>query len=284
MMPDYKSRELNIHHTDNNHRFRVLPLSNVAGLPANCFSLSSVSNVGVEGALYLPLAYVDTLAGKKSVGVELYSHSVSISATDQKLVDEIASRASGDAAIISSLISEAKTRADADHSHVAALAQETASRISADVAINSALTTESSQRQAADLIHTSSIAQVNLDLATESKARSDGDAKCLLDLAAESKARSDADSKLTSDLAAEVTRATNMENGIWATVQIEAAYTRSEAKRLDERINFIASNTDQAALDSLTEIVNNFNSSGATLQARVVFLEQVVQELVNRSA
>ena len=95
---------------------------------------------------------------------------------------------------------------------------------------------------------------------------------------------SDADSKLTSDLAAEVTRATNMDNGIWATVQIEAAYTRSEAKRLDERINFIASNTDQAALDSLTEIVNNFNSSGATLQARVVFLEQVVQELVNRSA
>lgn len=284
MMPDYKSRELNIHHTDNNHRFRVLPLSNVAGLPANCFSLSSVSNVGVEGALYLPLAYVDTLAGKKSVGVELYSQSLAIVATDQKLVDEIASRASGDAAIISSLISEAKTRADADHSHVAALAQETASRISADVAINSALTTETSQRQAADLIHTSSIAQVNLDLATESKARSDGDAKCLLDLAAESKARSDADSKLTSDLAAEVKRATDMENGIWATVQIEAAYTRSEAKRLDERINFIASNTDQAALDSLTEIVNNFNSSGATLQARVVFLEQVVQELVNRSA
>ena len=85
-------------------------------------------------------------------------------------------------------------------------------------------------------------------------------------------------------MAAEVKRATDMENGIWATVQIEAAYTRSEAKRLDERINFIASNTDQAALDSLTEIVNNFNSSGATLQARVVFLEQVVQELVNRSA
>ena len=283
-MQDYKSRELNIHHTDNNHRFRVLPLSNVAGLPANCFSLSSVSNVGVEGALYLPLAYVDTLAGKKSVGVELHSQSLAIVATDQKLVDEIASRASGDAAIISSLISEAKTRADADHSHVVALAQETASRISADVAINSAITTETSQRQAADLIHTSSIAQVNLDLATESKARSDGDAKCLLDLAAESKARSDADSKLTSDLAAEVTRATNMENGIWATVQIEATYTRNEAKRLDERINFIASNTDQAALDSLAEVVANFNSSGATLQARVLFLEQVVQELVNRSA
>ena len=283
-MPDYKSRELNIHHTDNNHRFRVLPLSNVAGLPANCFSLSSVSNVGVEGALYLPLAYVDTLAGKKSVGVELHSQSLAIVATDQKLVDEIAARVSGDAAIISSLISESKTRADADQSHVVAQAQETAARISADVAINAALANETSQRQAADLIHTSSIAQVNLDLAIESKARSDGDAKCLLDLAAESKARSDADSKLTSDLAAEVTRATNMDNGIWATVQIEAAYTRSEAKRLDERINFIASNTDQAALDSLTEIVNNFNSTGATLQARVVFLEQVVQELVNRSA
>ena len=156
--------------------------------------------------------------------------------------------------------------------------------IAASPDTRAAISTESSQRQAADLIHTSSIAQVNLDLATESKARSDGDAKCLLDLAAESKARSDADSKLTSDLAAEVTRATNMDNGIWATVQIEAAYTRSEAKRLDERINFIASNTDQAALDSLTEIVNNFNSSGATLQARVVFLEQVVQELINRSA
>jgi hypothetical protein len=284
MMPDYKSRELNIHHTDNNHRFRVLPLGDVAGLPSNSFSLSSVSNVGVENALYLPLAYVDTLAGKKSVGVELYSHSVSISATDQKLFIESKAREDADIAINSSLATESKARADGDLVHTNAIAAETAARVSADVAINAAISTETSQRQAADLIHTSSIAQVNLDLATESKARSDGDAKCLADLAIESKARSDADSKLTSDLAAEVTRATNMENGIWATVQIEAAYTRSEAKRLDDRINFLTANTQPEAIDSLQEVITKFNNDGLTYANRLSFLEGIVQELVNRSA
>ena len=279
---DYKSRELTLYHNDG-YKLRIEPVVNNADVgPSFLIKTTNLQGAGDWG-LYVPALKVDTMYGVRGVGSLLGTHEYKLISLDQNLQLETKAREDADVAINSSLATESKARVDGDLVHTNAIAAETAARVSADVAINAALATETSQRQAADLIHTSSIAQVNLDLATESKARSDGDAKCLSDLAAESKARSDADSKLTSDLAAEVKRATDMENGIWATVQIEAAYTRSEAKRLDERINFIASNTDQAALDSLTEIVNNFNVNGAGYASRLTYLESVIAELVNTS-
>ena len=56
-----------------------------------------------------------------------------------------------------------------------------------------------------------------------------------------------------------------------------------DVKRIDGRIDFITSNVDAAALDSLTEIVNSFNASGVTYASRLLFLEGIVQQLVNRA-
>ena len=56
-----------------------------------------------------------------------------------------------------------------------------------------------------------------------------------------------------------------------------------DVKRIDGRIDFLTANTDQANLDSLLEVVNSFNASGATYASRLSFLEGIVQQLVNRA-
>ena len=48
-------------------------------------------------------------------------------------------------------------------------------------------------------------------------------------------------------------------------------------------IDFITSNVDGAALDSLTEIVNNFNVNGASYASRLTYLEGVIASLVKKS-
>jgi hypothetical protein len=144
-------------------------------------------------------------------------------------------------------------------------------------------------------------AQLTADLETESKARASADEYLTTVLAAEGKNRADADSKLTSDLADEVanrgtavsavdgkltverTRALAAEGVIQSNVDAEISDRKSEISRLEGRINFIAENSDGAAIDSLSEIVSQFNLNGATLASRIAYLEGVVSSLVNKS-
>jgi hypothetical protein len=282
MMPDYKSRELTLYHNDG-YKLRIEPVVNNADVgPSFLIKTTNLQGAGDWG-LYVPGLKVDTMYGVRGVGSLLGTHEYKLISLDQNLQLETKAREDADVAINLSISTESKARVDGDLVHTNAIAAETAARISADVVINAAISTESSQRQAADLIHTSSIAQVNLDLQAESKARSDGDAKSAADLALESKARSDADSKLTSDLAAESTRAQAAEVKVAGDLAFLTNSVNTDVKRLDERINFIASNTDQAALDSLTEIVNNFNVNGAGYASRLTYLEGVIADLVNKS-
>jgi hypothetical protein len=58
---------------------------------------------------------------------------------------------------------------------------------------------------------------------------------------------------------------------------------KSDVSRLDGRIDFITNNADGAAIDSLAEIVSQFNLNGATLASRITYLEGVVASLVNKS-
>ncbi len=63
----------------------------------------------------------------------------------------------------------------------------------------------------------------------------------------------------------------------------EVARATAAEEKLSERIDFITSNVNPAALDSLTEIVANFNANGVTYSNRLLWLEGVVQELLNKS-
>ena len=161
--------------------------------------------------------------------------------------------------------------------------------------------------------------EVKNSITAEAQTRADADSKLTTDLGAEAKARADADSKLTADLEAEVKRATNLENGLWATIQIveadsktrdsaldvkiqfektraeteegkvqanidaEKARAESAEAKLSDRIDFIVSNTNPSAIDSLSEIVAQFSQNGQGYADRLTYLENVVTALVNKS-
>ena len=85
-----------------------------------------------------------------------------------------------------------------------------------------------------------------------------------------------AEGTLTADLATEVARATAAEaaNGVLITANATAIATESSRAQgvegsLQTQIDFITSNTDSAALDSLTEIVAAFQSADGTLTGLV---------------
>ena len=58
---------------------------------------------------------------------------------------------------------------------------------------------------------------------------------------------------------------------------------KSDINRLDGRIDFITSNVDGAAIDSLSEIVAQFSQNGQGYASRLSYLEAVVASLVNKS-
>ena len=72
-------------------------------------------------------------------------------------------------------------------------------------------------------------------------------------------------------------------DGLVTSVAALSTAVGADVKRIDGRIDFIVSNVNPSALDSLTEIVNSFNSNGASYASRLTYLEGIIQELVNRS-
>jgi predicted nucleic acid-binding Zn-ribbon protein len=85
-----------------------------------------------------------------------------------------------------------------------------------------------------------------------------------------------AEGVLTSDLATEVTRATDAETALGVLITTNATAISDESSRaqgvegsLQTQIDFITSNTDSAALDSLTEIVAAFQSADGSLAGLV---------------
>jgi hypothetical protein len=144
-------------------------------------------------------------------------------------------------------------------------------------------------------------AQIAADLYSETQTRASADETLTTNLAAEGKIRSDADTKLSTDLADEVanratavsavdgkltverTRAIAAEGVVQANVEAEAKERASEVKRIDGRIDFITSNVDAVAIDSLSEIVSQFSQNGQGYASRLTYLESVVAALVNKS-
>lgn len=150
--------------------------------------------------------------------------------------------------------------------------------------------------------------KLTTDLGTESKARADADSKLTTDLTAESKARANADDFLQAQIGGlwggvqtiendsknrdsalgvrvntEITRATNAETTLQSNVDAEAARALAAEGKLSDRIDFIVSNTNPTAIDSLSEIVAQFNQNGAGYADRLTYLESVVASLVNKS-
>ena len=153
--------------------------------------------------------------------------------------------------------------------------------------LNSNINTEVKART--DAISDEAKARANA-ISAEAKSRTDYDNylentinnnKFILDyVESDGKAR---DAALEVKLGVESTRASGAEAVIQANLDAEAKSRSDEVKRLDSRIDFITSNADGAAIDSLSEIVSQFSTNGQTYANRLTYLEGIVAALVNKS-
>lgn len=165
-------------------------------------------------------------------------------------------------------------------------ALEHSQRVSADNAFNATLNAEIQTRQANDTQHTNDI-NAELLRASDEESRIeqrldvyiyDNDVKVN---AGDSK--HDAYEVYANDrMSAIELKSTNDGSSSSTALQTEIDTRVSEVARLDGRIDFVVSNVEPAALDSLTEIVNKFNADGATYETRLNNLEQVIQQLVEQ--
>ena len=180
-------------------------------------------------------------------------------------------------------------------SNVADIAQESASRLSADLNLQGNIDNEASDRTSADsaldakiTVEKNRITQEISDrtsaVSAESSARTsadqllqeniDSEATSRLNAdASEVSARTNADAVLQSNITAEATARANADTALENKINVEKA-----------RIDFIVSNTQVEALDSLTEIVSAFQSADNSLIAQVGALQtqlNALQSVVN---
>ena len=281
--PDYKSRELNLYFADNSKKFRVTPVLNDPEV-GSCFELKTTDNknAGNDG-IYVEYLMTNTNYGKLGVGSTLGNLKDRATALEGALSTETADRKSADSKLQANIDSEAATRLAQDQTHTASIAQEISDRTTGDFFLNAAIVSENATRAAADVVLTNAAAQLNLDLSAEVKERKSEVVRLDARILQEIQTRGDSvfnESNLR--IAADDVIGVRCD-GLVTSVAALSAAVGADVKRIDGRIDFITSNDDAASLDSLTEIVNNFNSSGATYATRLNFLEGIVQSLVNRA-
>ena len=249
MQTDYKSHELNLYSNDNVGRLRFVDGKGTGlgpGFGQNQNYIFAKYTDDAKGQYQWPVCIPELHTIDNSTG---YVIGVGWAIYDgkEKLNDEAKARADADSKLTTDLAAEAKARADAD----------------------SKLTT---------------------DLAAEAKSRLDGDDFLqaqvgalwggVSTIEADSKTR---DTALDGKITVERTRAEGAESKLTADLSSEAKARADADTKLSDRIDFIVSNTNPAAIDSLSEIVSQFSQNGQGYASRLTYLESVVASLVNKT-
>lgn len=282
MMPDRKSRELTLHR-DDGYKFRI---EKVVGNDdvGPCFSLKTTNSSGAgDWGVHIPGLKVDTMYGVRMVGPLLGTHEYKLVSLDQNLQAETTRATGAESKLQQNIDSETAARVATDNYHTAQIAQEISDRQTGNQQLEIKLNSEVSRAQASELVLTNNVATVSAGLASEVSDRKSEvvrlDARILQEIQTrgdsvygEAVLREAADVKLGARC-----------DGLVAGAAAETAERKSEVARLDGRLNFISSNSDPTSLDSLSEIVSNFSINGASYASRLTWLEEVVQELVNKS-
>jgi len=282
MQTDYKSHELNLYSGDNKcHLFFKDGQVNPDWAPGfgvgQKFQYVRYTQVDDGGYMHpivvAGLHYLDTNGFVSGVGWSFYE-------VKNSITDEAKARDDADRKIATDLQTEVQDRRDAIDAEAKARSETDQSIISTIVAENK--------------MHTDNFNLLGAQIATENKAR-------IAAVSAETKARQDADANLlgaiqsveadskTRDSALDVklsqekSRAEGAESSLSARIDTEIADRKSDVSRLDGRIDFITNNVDGAAIDSLSELLSTFQTSGANYASRLVYLEAVVSALVAKN-
>lgn len=282
-MASFKSKVLNLWDNGETKRFRILPEE------------GQVRFQYENGSLPVEVSYLT------ANGENVYSKMM---ANAQAVLDEKA-RAEGVESVLSnsitaetnarsSAVSNLQSELDAEKARVATQEQfeaseraaEQSARISADNALTATLNAEIQSRQAQDAQHTNDINAENLraenredeiELKLDAYVLSNDTKIGLID-----EAHNEYVDATDARLDAIEAKATSDSSGSASALQAEVDTRVSEVARVDARIDFIVSNVDSAALDSLAEIVTKFNNDGATYESRLSNIESVLQQLVEQ--
>jgi hypothetical protein len=282
---DYKSREINLFHSNVNvpYKFRVLPKDADEAL-GHMFELKTTNADGSGNrGVYAESLFTYSWGQKLEVGPALGALRDRATASEGGLATEITDRKSADSKLQSNIDTEVGTRTAQVASLSSQIAVEVADRKTDTFNLNTSITSEATARSAADTVHTNALAQLNLDVSAEVKERKSEVVRLDARILQEIQTRGDSVyNEAVLRTAADDALGVRC-NGLVTSVATLSAAVGADVKRIDGRIDFITSNVDAVALDSLTEIVSNFNANGASYASRLLFLEGIVQQLVNRS-
>jgi hypothetical protein len=279
---DYKSHELNLYSDDNKcHLFFKDGQLNPQWAPGfgqgQKFQYVRYTQVDDGGYMHpivvAGLHYLDTNGFVSGVAWSFYEVKTSIT-------DEAKARNDADIKIATDLQTEVKARQDAIDAEAKARSETDQSIISTIVAENK-MHTDNFNLLGAQIVseNKARVAAVS----AETKARQDADANLLSAIQtveADSKTR---DSALDVVISQERSRAEGAESSLSGRIDTEIMDRKSDINRLDGRIDFITSNVDGAAIDSLSEIVAQFSQNGQGYASRLSYLEAVVSALVAKN-
>jgi hypothetical protein len=279
---DYKSHELNLYSDDNKcHLFFKDGQLNPQWAPGfgqgQKFQYVRYTQVDDGGYMHpivvAGLHYLDTNGFVSGVGWSFYE-------VKNSITDEAKARNDADIKIATDLQTEVKARQDAIDAEAKARSETDQSIISTIVAENK-MHTDNFNLLGAQIVseNKARVAAVS----AETKARQDTDANLLSaiqSVEADSKTR---DSALDVVISQERSRAEGAESSLSGRIDTEITNRQSEVSRLDGRIDFITSNVDGAAIDSLSEIVAQFSQNGQGYASRLSYLEAVVSALVAKN-
>ena len=285
MMQNYQSRELNVFTQDGLGHFRVSDITGQAPGFASTTKVFSMSFSGSNpdgGAIYIPMVYTQVNGGPYHVGSTISFLLAGKDAIEAALATETSARSSADTATNSALAAEAATRANADAYHAQGLSAETFGRQSADQALDTKIMQESGARVADVATITQAIGSTNQSLVIEAqRAKSAEEAIVAVELV-EKNARIAADVSQVAALNAETESRLQADQKQAGDLVVETARSLAAEEKLGSRIDFIVSNANPTALDSLTEIVNSFNLSGAGYGQRLTDIEGILAVLLAR--
>jgi len=265
MLPvDYKSHELNLYSGDNKcHLFFKDGQLNPEWAPGfgqgQKFQYVRYTQVDDGGYMHpivvAGLHYLDTNGFVSGVGWSFYE-------VKNSIADEAKARDDYDRILTTNLDTEIQDRKDA-------VSAEAKARSATDQSIIATMVADNK-------MHTDNFNLLGAQIVSENKAR----VAAVQSIEADSKTR---DSALDVKLSQERSRAEGAESSLSGRIDTEISDRKSDINRLDGRIDFITNNADGSAIDSLAEIVSQFNLNGATLASRLTYLEGVVASLVNKS-